>query len=104
MTPFAFGAAATVCVAEVPTIRIVFLNRFPELAGQSGTLTMRDINGNVVSTQSLIYEPGTTVDLLYPGTSVNPDGSIDDVPGWILTDDGFWVRDPVTSSCVRGST
>ena len=58
VTPFAFGAAATVCVAEVPTIRITFLNRFPELAGQSGTLTMRDINGNVVSTQSLVYEPG----------------------------------------------
>ena len=34
------------------------------------------------------------MDLLYPGTSVNPDGSIDDVPGWILTDDGFWIRDP----------
>ena len=55
---------------------------------------MEDINGNVVSTQSLVYQPGTTVDLLYPGTSVNPDGSIDDVPGWILTDDGFWIRDP----------
>jgi hypothetical protein len=55
---------------------------------------MEDINGNVVSTQSLVYEPGTTVDILYPGTSVNADGSIDDVPGWILTDDGFWIRDP----------
>ena len=90
----AFGAAASVCVAEVPTIRINFLNQFPELAGQTGTLTMSDINGNVVSTQSLVYAPGTTVDLLYPGTTVNPDGSIDDVPGWILTDDGFWIRDP----------
>ena len=55
---------------------------------------MSDINGNVVSTQPLVYAPGTTVDLLYPGTSVNPDGSIDDVPGWILTDDGLWIRDP----------
>lgn len=55
---------------------------------------MRDINGNVVSTQPLVYEPGTTVDILYPGTSVNPDGSVDDVPGWILTDDGFWIQDP----------
>jgi len=92
--PFVFGAAATVCVAEVPTIRITFQNTFPELAGQTGTLTMSDVNGNVVSTQSLAYEPGTTVDLLYPGTSVNADGSIDDVPGWILTDDGLWIRDP----------
>ena len=90
---FSFGAAATVCVAEVPTIRINFLNTFPELAGQTGTLTMSDVNGNVVSTQDLVYQPGTTVDLLYPGTSVNADGSIDDVPGWILTDDGFWIRD-----------
>ena len=92
--PFVFGAAATVCVAEVPTIRITFANTFPDLAGLTGTLTMSDVDGNVVSTQSLVYEPGTTVDLLYPGTSVNPDGSIDDVPGWILTDDGLWVRDP----------
>ena len=46
------------------------------------------------STQSLVYAPGTTLDLLYPGTTVNSDGSIADVPGWILTDDGFWVRDP----------
>ena len=92
--PFIFGAAATVCVAEVPTIRINFQNTFPELAGRTGTLTMEDINGNVVSTQPLVYRPNTTVDLLYPGTSVNPDSSIDDVPGWILTDDGLWIRDP----------
>jgi hypothetical protein len=78
----------------VPTIRITFGNALPQLAGVTGTLTMEDINGNVVSTQPFVYEPGTTVDLLYPGTSVNADGSIDDVPGWILTDDGFWIRDP----------
>jgi hypothetical protein len=81
-------------VREVPTIRITFQNLFPSLAGQTGTLTMRDVNGNVVSTQPLVYAPGTTVDILYPGTAVNPDGSVDDVPGWILTDDGFWVQDP----------
>jgi hypothetical protein len=51
-------------------------------------------NGEVVSTQPLVYEPGATVDILYPGTSVNPDGSVDDVPGWTLTDDGFWIQDP----------
>ena len=55
---------------------------------------MTDVNGNVVCTQSLVYQPGTTVDLLYPGTSVNADGSMADVPGWILNDDGFWIRDP----------
>ena len=91
---FTFGAAATVCSAEVPTIRIEFQNTFPELAGEVGVLTMADVNGNVVSTQDLVYEPGTTVDLLYPGTSVNPDGSIADVPGWNLNAAGFWVRDP----------
>ena len=51
-----------------------------------------------------MYRPNTTVDLLYPGTTVNPDGSIDDVPGWILTDDGLWIRDPTTSSSVRASS
>jgi hypothetical protein len=92
--PFAFGAATTACRAEVPVIVITFQNRFPELAGRTGVLTMSDVNGNVVSTQNLVYQPGTTVEILYPGTVVNPDGSIDDVPGWILQDNGLWVRDP----------
>ena len=92
---FAFGGATTVCRSEVPTIVIDFaLPGFPSLAGQTGTLTMSDINGNVVSAQPLVYTPGGHVELLYPGTTVNPDGTIDDVPGWILTDDGLWIRDP----------
>jgi LPXTG-motif cell wall-anchored protein len=78
----------------VPTIRINFQNTFPELAGQTGTLTMAAVNGTVVSTQPLVYQPGTTVDLLYPGTRVNADGTIADVPGWNLNSAGFWVRDP----------
>ena len=91
---FSFGGAATVCVAEVPTIVINFLNQFPQLAGATGTLTMSDTAGNVVSTQPLVYQPNTTVNLLYPGTSVNADGTIADVPGWILNSAGFWFRDP----------
>jgi hypothetical protein len=55
---------------------------------------MRDVSGGLVSVQPLVYEPGTTVSVLYPGTSVNADGSIADVPGWVLNDDGFWVIDP----------
>ena len=66
----------------------------PNWPVRTGILTMADLDGNVVSTQALVYEPGTTVDLLYPGTTVNPDGSIADVPGWILNEDGLWVRDP----------
>ena len=94
--PFSFGAATTVCVAEVPTIRITFVSpaQFPTLVGQTGTLTMSDVNGNVVSAQPLVYTPGATTDLLYPGTRVNADGSIADVPGWNLTNAGLWVRDP----------
>jgi hypothetical protein len=94
--PFSFGAATTVCVREVPTIRITFVTpaQFPSLVGQTGTLTMADVNGNVVSTQPLVYTPGATVDLLYPGTRVNADGTIADVPGWNLNSAGFWVRDP----------
>ena len=93
---FSFGAAATVCVEEVPTIRITFVTpaQFPELVGETGTLTMADVDGNVVSTQPLDYLPGATIDLLYPGTEINADGSIADVPGWNLNEDGFWVRDP----------
>jgi len=92
---FSFSGATTICIREVPTIRITFGNTFPELAGRTGTLTMTTVTGNgVVSTQPLVYQPGTTVDILYPGTRVNPDGSIADVPGWNLNSAGFWVRDP----------
>ena len=41
-----------------------------------------------------MYQPNTTVNLLYPGTRVNADGTIADVPGWNLNSAGFWVRDP----------
>jgi hypothetical protein len=78
----------------VPTIRITFGNALPQLAGQVGILTMSTLNGTVLSTQELVYAPGTTVDLLYPGTTVNADGTIADVPGWNLNAAGFWVRDP----------
>jgi hypothetical protein len=91
-------------VSEVPTIRITFQNLFPSLAGQTGTLTMRDINGNVVSTQALVYQPGTTVDILYPGTAINSDGSVADVPGWVLNADGFWILDPSDAFLREGIT
>lgn len=80
---------------EVPTIRITFQTPgFPSLAGQVGTLTFRDVNAIVVGTESVVYQPGATVDVLYPGTDVNPDGSVANVPGWNLNSDGFWVQDP----------
>jgi len=92
---FTFGAAGTACFGEVPTIVITFQSPgFPSLAGETGLLTMRDVNAIVVGTEELVYEPGATVTVLYPGTTVNADGTIADVPGWILNDDGFWIRDP----------
>ena len=60
--------------------------------------------GAVVGTQPLVYQPGTTVDILYPGTSVNPDGSIADVPGWILQPNGLWVLDPTDTFLRNGIT
>jgi len=88
-----FRGASVVCQREVPTIVITFGN-LTEFAGHVGILTMSDLNGVVVSTQELTYIPNATVQLLYPGTQVNPDGSIADVPGWNLNAAGFWVEDP----------
>ena len=88
----------------MPTIVITFGNALPQLAGETGTLTMTDVNGTVISTQPLVYQPGTTVELLYPGTEVNPDGSIADVPGWILQDNGLWVLDPSDEILRQGIT
>jgi hypothetical protein len=91
--PVFFRGAATVCRAEVPTIVINFGN-LTEFDGHVGTLTMAAVDGTVVSVQPLTYRANTSVDVLYPGTSVNPDGSIADVPGWILQPNGLWVLDP----------
>jgi len=52
------------------------------------------VNAIVVGSQPLVYEPGATVHVLYPGTHINPDGSVADVPGWILQPNGLWVQDP----------
>jgi hypothetical protein len=92
---FTFRGATTVCRAEVPTIVIDFAAPgFPSLAGQTGTLTMASVaTGAVLSTQPLVYTPGGHVELLYPGTAVNADGSIADVPGWNLNAAGLWVPD-----------
>jgi hypothetical protein len=86
-------AAGTTCDREVPKIIITFGN-LAEFNGHVGTLTLTDLNGNVLSVQPLTYQTGTTVELLYPGTRVNADGTIADVPGWNLNSDGFWVEDP----------
>ena len=90
---FQFVGATTVCRVEVPTIVITFEDQFPTLAGRTGSLTMSDVNGNPVSTQPVVYQPNSSVELLYPGTRVNADGTIADVPGWNLNEFGFWVRD-----------
>jgi hypothetical protein len=60
------------------------------------------LGGLLLSSQPLVYAPGTTVDLLYPGTRVNADGTIADVPGWNLNAAGYWVPDPSDASLRDG--
>ena len=56
---------------------------------------MSDINGNVVSTQPLVYQPGTTVELLYPGTSRQlQTGQSTTCPAGSSPTTDFWIRDP----------
>jgi len=94
ITPFAFGAALTECQSGVPYIVITFQNTYPQLAGLTGTLFIDTLAEEPVSNQPLVYQPGTTVQVLYPGATVDENGEVTDLPGWNLNDDGFWVRDP----------
>jgi len=91
---FAFGAAGTECQAEVPFIVITFANTFPDLAGDVGTLFIEAASdGSDVGEVELAYEPGATIEILYPGAEVDDEGNIIDLPGWTLQDNGLWVID-----------
>lgn len=93
-TLFAFGGAGTECQAEVPVIVITFANTFPELAGDVGTLTITALaDDSFVGEEEVVYQPGETVEILYPGAEVDDEGNIIDLPGWTLQDNGLWVID-----------
>lgn len=105
ISQFAFGAAGTECQAEVPVIVITFANTFPELAGQSGTLFIDTIGGDPVGqVDDVVYDPGGTVNVIYPGAEVDADGNIIDLPGWTLQSDGTWIIDPTDSFLRDGLT
>lgn len=94
ITPFAFGAAVTECQAEVPVILITFANTFPELAGDVGLLEIFALSDDsFVGDVEIIYEPNTTVEVIYPGAEVDAAGNIIDLPGWNLNANGLWVLD-----------
>ncbi|MET0786183.1 MAG: hypothetical protein ABWY25_05715, partial [Paenisporosarcina sp.] len=93
-TLFAFGGAGTECQAEVPVILITFANTFPDLAGDTGELTITALaDDSVVGVIDVVYAPGETVEILYPGAEVDEEGNIIDLPGWTLQDNGLWVID-----------
>jgi len=88
--------ATSVCQVGVPKIRIDFGTE-SQFNGRVGTLTMSDINGNVISVQPLTYQANTTAFILYPGTVVDANGEAIVVPGWTKNSDGFWVEDPTNT-------
>lgn len=93
-TLFAFGGAGTECQAEVPVILITFANTFPELAGDTGELTITALaDDSVIDVIDVVYAPGETIEILYPGAEVDDEGNIIDLPGWTLQDNGLWVID-----------
>jgi uncharacterized repeat protein (TIGR01451 family) len=92
-TPFEFVAVNPVCVSDVPFISIEFQSH-PELDGHVGTLSFFDINNVFIESRSLTFQSNTTVNVIYPGATMDAEGNATDWPGWILNADGFWVTDP----------
>lgn len=82
------SAFSPVCVNDVPYIQYSIV---PVGFSSSGpaTLTISDINGNVVSTLTVQSLSGQ---ILYPGAAVDADGNGIDWPGWALVD-GVYVPD-----------
>jgi hypothetical protein len=85
------------CINDVPYIQITTGNQ-PQLNGMTATLQFIDVNGNLVETQTAVYQSNTTYHFLYPGAAVDPvTGEATDWPGWVQLPDGRWTEDPTDS-------
>ena len=99
---FAFGTAGTICTPNgVPYITIVFQDTFPELAGVTGTLFLNDVTDEPVGQAQVVYEPGGSVSLLYPGAEVDANGNPIDLPGFNQVD-GVWSEDDSDAILLQG--
>ena len=99
---FAFGTAGTICAPNgVPFVTIVFQDTFPELAGVTGTLFLDDVNDEPVGEAQVVYEPGGSVSLLYPGAEVDANGNPIDLPGFNQVN-GVWSEDDSDAILLEG--
>jgi hypothetical protein len=95
---FSIGGVSPVCVEDVPVVSITFGQRTDlndstiliEFLIQNSDGT----SGEVVGTAEVVYQAGETIQLIYPGATVDDEGNATDWPGWMLNEDGFWVTDP----------
>ena len=86
----------------MPFINITFGTR-TDLNGQIGSLAFRDLNNILIETRTLTYQAGATVQILYPGATVDAQGNPTDWPGWMFSG-GFWVPDPSDAAWRDGLT
>jgi LPXTG-motif cell wall-anchored protein len=94
-------AFSPVCIADAPFIEYSIE---PLNFASSGPATLRffDRNGNFVEQRTVTSLSGRTI---YPGASVDADGTPTDWPGWKLADDGVsWIPDESDSFLREGLT
>jgi LPXTG-motif cell wall-anchored protein len=96
------SAIGPVCAKDVPYIEVTF-GAQSQFNGRPASVTFRDLNGNVVGTDSATYQAGTTVRFVYPGASVDAAGNATDWPGWVFDGDE-WVVDPSDANLRAGLT
>ena len=108
--PFSIGGATTVCVRDAPFVNITFGPRTDlndstiliefllQVEEEAQGFRQQVSSGEVIETAEVVYQAGETVQLIYPGASVDAQGNAIDWPGWILNEDGFWVTDPTDAA------
>ena len=73
---------------------IVFGNQ-PQYNGMPATVTFHLLTGEVIETTVVTYQANSTVQLIYPGATIDPvTGEGTDWPGWMKAPDGSWIEDP----------
>ena len=89
-----------VCMKDVPHVQYLVVPIGFTPSTISGTLRLRDVNGNVLISQPLTSLSGV---MMFPGAAADGSGNGTQWPGWVKAPDGSCKHDP-TNDILKGLT
>ena len=90
------------CIRDAPVIRYTIVPLGFTPTSTRATLAISDRNGNLLETQTVDSFSGS---IIWPGATVDANGTTTDWPGWKLADDGVsWIPDPSDAFLREGLT